>query len=146
MTTLKETLLEPGTRPAVIADCVQLIDDEVRAKGGLGGMAVKGAYTVVKKLKPGMIREAVDSLLDEFVDKLEPFYADFSAQEAKKLEPYFVGRAGEIANALLGVTDARAARANNRTVKKAYEKLRPTGVKHTEAAVPGLSRVVAKHV
>jgi hypothetical protein len=146
MTTLKETLLEPGTRPAVIADCVQLIDDEVRAKGGLGGMAVKGAYTVVKKLKPGMIREAVDSLLDEFVDKLEPFYTDFSAQEAKKLEPYFVGRAGEIANALLGVTDARAARANNRTVKKAYEKLRPTGVKHTEAAVPGLSRVVAKHV
>lgn len=146
MKTLNETLLGPGTRSAVIGDCVQLVDDEVRAKSGLGGMAVKGAYTVVKKLKPSMIRDAVDSLLDEFVDKLEPFYADFAAQEAKSLESYFSDRAGEIANALLGVTDARAVRAKNKTIKKAYDKLRPTGVKHTEAAVPGLSRVVVKYV
>ncbi|MEE8408966.1 MAG: hypothetical protein V3T05_05135 [Myxococcota bacterium] len=145
MATLKELLLEPARRPAVVDDCVQLVDDEVRAKTGLGGMAVKGAFVVVKKLKPGIIRETVDNLLDDFVARLESFYVDFEGQDGKQLEPYFTGRAAEVANALLGVTDDRAARAKNKVIKKAYGKLRPTGVKHTEAAVPGLARVIDKH-
>lgn len=145
MATLKELLLEPAKRPAVVDDCVQLIDDEVKAKKGLGGLAVKGAFVVVKKLKPGIIRESVDNLLDDFVARLESFYAEFLGQEGGRLEPYLAGRATEVANALLGVTDARADRAKNKVLKKAYGKLRPTGVRHTAAAVPGLARVVDKH-
>ena len=36
-------------------------------------------------------------------------------------------RAGEVADALLAISDERAARAKNQAAKKAYEKLRPTG-------------------
>jgi hypothetical protein len=145
MATLKEILLAPSRRPAVVNDCVELVDSEVASKSGLTGMAVKAAYMVVKKLKPGMIREAVDSLLDEFVERMEPFYAD-CLKAGQTVEAFFGGRAETIANALLGVTDAKAARAKNRTIKSAYERLRPTGVKHTAAAVPGIARVIRKHV
>jgi len=145
MATLQEILLAPGRRPTVIIDCVELVDREVASKSGLTGMAVKAAYMVVKKLKPGMIREAVDSLLDEFVGRMQPFYAECLAA-GLQVESFFGSRAEAIANALLGVTDAKAARAKNRTIKSAYEKLRPTGLKHTAAAVPGIARLIRKHI
>lgn len=147
MAKLQDILLDPAKRGQVIQDCVQLVDNEVSNKGGLGGMAVKGAYMVVKKVKPGIVNELVDKLLNEFVAQLEPFYGDFTAQSAGKALPaYLQDRATDVASALLNITDARAAKADNRTLKGAYDKLRPTGVKHVEAAVPGIGRVLAKYV
>ena len=63
MPTLKEILLVPGNRPKVIADCVKVIEEEVDAKSGLTGLAVKGAFAVVKAVKPGFVPEAVDHML-----------------------------------------------------------------------------------
>jgi hypothetical protein len=142
---LKDQLLVPARRGAVIADCVTLIEDQVAAKGGLSGLAIKGAYAVVKAVKPGFVRDAVDHLLDEFVARLEPFHE--AALAAKQdVAAYFAGHPAEIANGLLGVTDARAERARNPTVKKAYERLRPTAQKHVETAVPAVGKLVARHV
>ena len=50
-----------------------------------------------------------------------------------------------IADALLTISDERAARSTNGTLKKTYEKLRPTGKKHVEAAVPRVGRLIAKY-
>jgi len=58
---------------------------------------------------------------------------------------YFGARAGEAAEALLGITDERARRAKNQVVKTAYEKLRPMAKKHTELAIPRVSRLIAKY-
>jgi len=146
MPTLKETLLTSERRPTLVDACVQLVDDEVAAKGGLGGLAVKGAYAIVKKVKPGIIRDAVSSLLDEFVGKLEPFFAAHQNGGNGPFDAYLRARSAEVASALLGVTDAKAQKAKNRTIKKAYEKLRPTGQKHVEAAVPGIGRVISAHL
>ena len=145
MGSLREKLLDPARRGAVVDDCVRLIDREVEGKSGLGGLAIKGAYGVVRRLKPGIIRDAADHLLEPFVTQLEPTYAAYLAQSSLALEPYLVGRAAEIANALLGVTDARAARSANATLRKTYDKLRPSALKHVEAAVPGIARLLAKY-
>ena len=50
--TLQQTLLAPGTRPAVLADCYALIDQEVAAKSGVSGTAVKLAYKTVTSFAP----------------------------------------------------------------------------------------------
>jgi hypothetical protein len=144
MPTLKEILLVPGNRPKVIVDCSTLVQEEVDSKGGLSGLAIKAAYAVVKAVKPGFISEAIDHMLDDFVDKLEPFWADAQAKN-EPVGALMNGRAGEVADALLSISDARAARAKNQGVKKAYEKLRPTGKKNVEAAVPRLGRMIAKY-
>ena len=144
MSTLAEILLVPGLRPKVIADCVQLINEEVDSKGGLTGLAVKGAYAIVKAVKPGFVSEAVDHMLDDFVKRLEPFWADAQAKN-EPIGPLMNARAGEVADALLAISDERAQRARNQGVRKAYDKLRPTGRKHVEAAVPRIGRLVAKY-
>jgi hypothetical protein len=144
MPTLTDMLLVPGNRPKVIADCVQLINEEVDAKGGLTGLAVKGAYALVKAVKPGFVTEAVDHMLDDFVKRLEPFWADAQAKN-EPIGPLMNARAPQVADALLAISDERAARSTNPTLKKAYEKLRPTGKKHVEQAVPRVGRLVQKY-
>jgi hypothetical protein len=144
MSTLTEILLVPGTRPKVIADCVRLIEEEVDSKGGLSGLAIKGAFMVVKAVKPGFISESVDHMLDDFVRRLEPFHTE-AQQKNEPIGPFLNGRASIVADALLAISDERAARAKNQTVKKAYEKLRPTGKKNVEAAIPRLGRLLAKY-
>jgi hypothetical protein len=144
MSTLAEILLVPGLRPKVIADCVQLINEEVDSKGGLSGLAVKGAYAIVKAVKPGFVPEAVDHMLDDFVKRLEPFWADAQTRN-EPIGPLMNGRAAEVADALLAISDERAHRAKNQGVRKAYDKLRPTGKKHVEAAVPRVGRLVGKY-
>jgi len=144
MSTLTEVLLVPGSRPKVVADCVRVIDEEVDSKGGLTGLAVKGAYALVKTVKPGFVSEAVDGMLDDFVKRLEPFYAAAQAKN-EPIGPALSTRAGEVAEALLSISDERAQRSKNGTLKKAYDKLRPTGKKHVEAAVPRVGRLIAKY-
>jgi hypothetical protein len=143
MSTLNEILLAPAVRPSVITDCVSLIDEEVKAKGGITGLAIKGAYAVVKAIKPGFISESVDAMLDDFAARLEPFFQQAQAA-GQSSSSYMNGRAGEVADALLSISDERAARAKNQTAKKAYEKLRPTGKKHVETAVPAIAKLIDK--
>ena len=144
MPTLSEILLVPGTRPTVIADCVRLIEEEVDSKGGLTGLAVKAAFALVKAVKPGFVSEAVDHMLDDFVKRLEPFWADAQARN-EPVGALMSARAGQVADALLAISDERAARAKNQGLRKAYDKLRPTGKKHVEAAVPRIGRLIAKY-
>ena len=144
MSTLSDVLLAPGSRKAVIADCVKLIEEEVDSKGGLTGLAVKGAFALVKAVKPGFVSEAVDHMLDDFVKRLEPFHAAAQSR-GEPTGPAMNARASEVADALLSISDERAQRSKNQTLKKAYEKLRPAGKKHVEAAVPRIGRLITKY-
>ena len=71
MTTLRERLGSGEKRQQAIDDACRVLDEEVADKSGLGGIAVKAAYAVVKGIKPGFIRQAVDHLLDEFLDAFD---------------------------------------------------------------------------
>ncbi len=139
--TLQESLLNPTNRPQVVKDCVQLIDEQV----GESGLIIKGAYKVVTTFKSGIIEDAVDTLVDDFVSRLEPFHSDFVAAGGGSFGSYLVGRGPEVANALMGVTDDRAAQSDRATLKKAYEKVRPSGAENIEKALPKLGKIVEKY-
>lgn len=68
---LADAINDPKKKTAIVEDCRTLIDEEVSAKGGLSGLAVKAGYHAVKGIKPGFITEVVDKLLPEFADKLD---------------------------------------------------------------------------
>jgi hypothetical protein len=147
-TLVARLLDDKSKRPRILTDCERLIDDEVSSKGGLSGLAIKGAYKVVCAVKPGIIRESMDMLLDDFVKRLEPFYADHRKAGAAPAQfgDTLNRRSGEVADALLGITDDRAKRAKNATLKSAYEKLRPQAKKHVEEAVPRVGRTLSPHL
>lgn len=147
--TLQARLLDDTSkRPAILSDCVRLIDDEVKRKGGISGVAIKGGYKIVGKIKPGIFREAMDSLLDDFVSRIEPYWAEHLAAggDEKNFTELLSKKPDAVADSLLGITDARAARAKNKTIKKAYEKLRPKAKDHVREAVPGVGRTLSRHL
>jgi hypothetical protein len=135
----------PDKRTQLVQDSLRVLDREVDSKSGLGGIAVKTAYKVVKGISPDFLPQVVDHLLDDFLDALDPIY-----QEAleKKVSPrqHLTSNPGRVADALLSITDRRAQRANNQLVKKTYEKLRGGAKKHVEAAVPRLGELFDRHV
>jgi len=143
--TLHQILLAPDTEPQVIADCFTLIDQQVSDKSGISGTALKLAYKTVNTFMPGHVRTMVGKLLPEMVDKLEPFWADFCASGGSGFGDYLAKRGDEVAQALLSVTDARAAASGRPTVIKAYGTVRGSAVKHVEAALPAVGELVLKY-
>ena len=145
MTTLTERL-DTVDRQIVINDTATLIDQEVANKSGLSGMAIKGGYKVVKKLKPNMIEEAIDGLLDDFSKALDPLYQDFIADDgASSFETYLAGHDKQAANDLLGITDRKAENTDHKVLKKTYGKLRGQAEKHVRQALPGVGRLIDRH-
>ena len=139
-------ILSQVDRQVVITDTVSLIDDEVASKSGVTGLALKGGYKVVKKLKSGkMISFAVDKLLDDFTNALDPVYADFLESDEKTFETFIKDRTDSTADALLAITDDRADRAENKVIQKTYSKLRGTAKSHVVDALPGVGRLIDKH-
>jgi hypothetical protein len=143
MGTLRDIVSDGEKRQQVIAEAIQVVDAEVSDKGGLSGMAIKAAYAMVKGLAPGMMQKLMNGMLDDFMGALDPFHSE-AKQKGADVKSHLVGKQSDVANALLTVTDSRASRAGNGTLKKGYDKLRPTAQKHVEQAVPRLAGLVQK--
>ena len=144
MPNLRELLGGKEKRPALVADALRVLDLEVEDKGGLGGIAIKTAYKLVKGISPDFLRQVVNHLLDDFLDALDPLYQEAVSRQVRP-SAHLRAQPGRVADALLAITDARAARAQNPMVKKTYEKLRAGAKKHVEAAVPRLGDLFERH-
>jgi hypothetical protein len=142
MSTLVELLGKAPKREPVIADCCNLIDAQVKQKGFI----IKGAYATIKTVKKGFIPEVVDSLLDDWLGKLQPHYDKWAANKSSSLSDYLVARSDDVAEDLLSVTDARAEKSSHGTAKKMYGKMRDGAKRNVVEAIPDLAKLVEKHV
>jgi hypothetical protein len=148
-TLLEQLTVGPGKRDRVLDDCVRMIDDEMASKGGLMSVPLKAGYKVVKGLRPGFVRGAMDFLLDDFCRALEPFFrawADAPPEQRGSLEAALRREQEKVADALLGITDRRAERSTHTTIKGLYGKLRGTAKTHVTAALPRLARTIQPHL
>jgi hypothetical protein len=147
MKELQSLASDPAKRGELVADCSALVNSEVKSKGGLGGMAVKAAFAVVKAFKPRIIEDTVDGMLDDFVTELQPFYREYQdAGSPGTLESWLPQRGADVAERLLAITDRRAKASSKQSLTNAYFKLRPKGKEHVTTAIPGVGRVLDKHV
>ena len=143
--TLDQMLLAPDVQPNVVADCLTLIDQEVAAKSGVSGAAVKLAYKTAKSFAPGYLQSKVEDMVPDMVHQLEPFWADFVGSGAGEFGDYLVKRGDEVSEALLSVTDAYAATGTRPVILKAYRTVRGGAAKHVTAALPNLGAMVQKY-
>jgi hypothetical protein len=142
--TLKAGLLDPDRRGQVVTDLQALVDQEVAGKSGLSGGIVKTGYAAIKKIKPGIVGRAVDGMLEEFVDALEPFWAAYRAQPTPGFGGYLVTRQDDASQALLAVTDRRAEKASSAT-RSAYGRLRPRAQENVAEALPRVGELIERH-
>ncbi len=143
--TLQEILLAPDTQPQVTTDCYTLLEQELSDKSGVSGTAVKLAYKTVNTFMPGHVRFMVGALIPDMVVKLDPFWAEFRTSGGSEFGDHLAKRGDEVAEALLTVTDARAAASGRPAVIKAYRSVRGSAVKHVQAALPRVGDLVMKH-
>jgi len=140
---LKDILSDSTVKDNVIADCLQLMNEQVAAKKGLGGMALKTAYRVIKGIGPDYLSSAINTLLPQVCDTLDPIWAD----GVKSDDPadYLSQNRSEVADQLLSITDARIEKSSNKAVKGAYNQLRKSIKGDVEEAVPGLAKIIATY-
>jgi len=146
---VKETLLKEETRPKVVEDCVRLVDAEVAAKRGVTGFMIKGGYKTFKAIKPRIVRDAVELLLDDFVGIIDGHHEQYLAEHADRspgFDSWAKRRDERIAEDLLGVTDRMMERSKKTAIKKIYSGLRGAAKRNVAEAVPAVGRLVIKHV
>ena len=143
---LKERIGVDPIRPRVIAECVGLIDAQVKAKGGFSGLAIKAAYGTIKTIKRGFVKGVVDALLDDWLDQLQPYFERWTATGTGTFAEHLTSRSDDVAEALLSVTDGRAERTTHTTAKKTYLKMRPSAKKNVVEAIPDLGQLIERHM
>jgi hypothetical protein len=143
--TLDQILLAPDVRPDVIADCLTLIEQEVAAKSGISGAAVKLAYKTAKTFAKGYLQSTVENIGPDLIASLEPYWADFNTSGAAGFGDYLVKRGDEVAEAMLAVTDARAKMSERAVIIKAYGTVRGGAAKNIVAALPNVGALAEKY-
>ena len=144
--TLPEILLSDERRSEVVQDCVRLIDSEVSRRKGVSGFAIRNGYKMVKKLNGGqMIPAAVNDLLPEFAEAIEPFHSEYRGSTSESFARYISGREGQLSDALLRITDEKAHHAENRVLKGIYDKLRPTAKRNLDDSMPEVTKLIDRH-
>lgn len=143
MSSLVERIGKEPLRAQVVTDCVELIDKNVKEKGFI----IKSAYATIKTIKKTFVPEVVNTLLDDWLGKLQPHYDAWSAAPQSSTFPeYVIARSDAVAEDLLSVTDERAARTSHTTAKKMYGRMRDSAKKNVVDAIPDLARLIEKHL
>ena len=140
---LSEKIQDQTVRANIAADCAKLIDQQVAAKGGLSGMAMKTAYGVIKGIGAGYIPGAIDRILPDACKAIEPIWQEGAATG----DPvkYLSDHSDRTADSLLSVTDARIQTTNRAILSSTYKKLRKSVKNDVEAAVPDLAQIIHSH-
>jgi hypothetical protein len=149
MGTVKDKLLESEIRPRVVVDCVSLVDGQVASKKGVTGMMIKGGYKAFKAIKPSIVRDAVEILLDDFVGVLDGHWEEYISSVPDRSTPFerwATSRDFRVADDMLGVTDAIMNRSQKTALKKIYSGLRSVAQKNVAQAVPEVARLIVKYV
>ena len=142
---LKESLLTPEKQATVLAEAQQVLDSEVSDKTGASGLAVKGGYAAAKKAKPSLVPDAIESLLPEFLVRLEPYWQSYSANPQGSFGESLAANSDEVAEALLAVADERAEASSRTSVKKVYSSMRSSAKKNVIEALPRVGELVQRN-
>ena len=101
---------------SMAADCTQLIDEQVAAKSGLSGVALKTAYKVINSLGNDYVKGAVQRLLPEALSALSPMWAE-GLEQGNPVD-YLIDQRDRTADTLLNATDARIEKKRRRHCRR----------------------------
>ncbi|HEY9696154.1 MAG TPA: hypothetical protein V6D10_02760 [Trichocoleus sp.] len=141
---LRDKISDINTQANLVVDCAKLMDEQVAAKNGISGLALKAAYGVVKSVEPSYIPNAIHRLLPEALAALDPIW-DEGVQSGNPVE-HLIQNRDRTADMLLNITDAKIEKTKNGVVRSSYNKLRKSVKNDVEEAVPGLAKILGTHV
>lgn len=143
MKTLAQTLLaDDDRRNALIASCVELIEQRVAARGPIRRLALSAGISMLNAIKPQALQQAVGALLQDFANALDPLYRQFQQSQSADFSRFMEQHSAAATSALIGVTDRRMQASRNAGAKATYARLRGIAEDEVRAALPGLARIL----
>lgn len=143
--------LTGSKREEVVHDLAAFAEQTVSQQTGVSGVAVKGAYSAVQKIRPDIVSRGIDRLLPDVAEALQPHWDDYleagggQADTAGTFGTFLDNRRDQVADSLLRIADTTADRLDNAALVKIYRGVRGRGEKILAANVGGIGRVVEKH-
>lgn len=137
---LRDKARDEATQVSLAKDCAKLIDEQVAAKGGISGLALKAAYGVVKGIEPSYVSGAIQRLLPEALTALDPMW-DEGVQSGDPVQHLTQNRS-RTADMLLSITDTKIEKSKNGIIRSSYGKFRKSVKSDVEEAVPGLAKIL----
>jgi hypothetical protein len=141
---LHNKLKDKTIQANVVADCARLMDEQVAAKTGISGMALKAAYGIVKGVEPSYIPKAIQRLLPDALAALDPVWNE-GVQSGDPVAHLSQNRS-RTADMLLSITDVKIEKSNNKAVRASYNQFRKSVKNDVEEAVPGLAKILGTHI
>ncbi|TJY60968.1 hypothetical protein E4T66_09980 [Sinimarinibacterium sp. CAU 1509] len=141
MKKLADILLPSGQHAELTAAVVQLIENQVAGRSGLRGMGLKTGLAMAKAVRPDILPRAVQRLLPEFAEALNPLYQDWGNSDIEGFGTFLRKHSESASAALLAVADARVRQAGS-TVQSIYGRLRNSAENEVHAALPALSELL----
>lgn len=139
---LSRQLLSAATFEPLVADCQTLVEAEIARRS----MAVRTAFGLAQRAKPGLVTRALRNLLPDFARELDSFYAAWRARGEGAFRDHVLAHEREVAEALLSVTDERIAHVQSRAVRTGYQRLRSRAEREVIAALPAVADTVTVHL
>lgn len=146
MPTLAERLLVIERRESLVTRCVALVEHQINNQSAIKRVAMKAGIAVLNAIKPNALHLVVNDLLYQFTHALDPLYQQFHQASGRDFSQFLQHHPDEAVSALIAVTDQRAKKLGNSTVRKLYGRLRPTAEAEVRSALPGLSQIIAEHL
>ncbi|MGK7912717.1 MAG: hypothetical protein AB4050_14760 [Synechococcus sp.] len=140
---LSDTIQDEETKASMAADCATLLDEQVAAKSGIYGITVKTAYRALKGIGPTYVTRALQRLLPQALDALQPLW-DAGVEQGSPVE-FLTSCKTEAADALLTMTDGIVSNSKNKIVVAAYKQVRKSLKGDVEDAVPGFAEIIGRY-
>ena len=139
-------LMSGPQRTAVVSDCGELVEGVVAKQSGITGMALKGAVAAAKKVDAAIITKALDRVLPDVLDALDPHWQDFASNPEQDFGSFLAPRSAEVSDSIMLVADKHAEQINSPALSKPYNSLRGKASKFLTPAVPDFGRVLQQHM
>lgn len=142
MTTLRETLTAPATKPAVVADLGSLIEDEIAGMKGLSGVAVKTAVKAAKAGKPDIVQRGSNAYLGTLADTLDPFWSRFTESGGGDFGSFLQTNEAQVKEAFLTTAEQEVSGGREKAM---FEKFKPQVISVVMGALPKIGALVQKY-
>ena len=146
MKSLSDILLGNANLDALHRELGQLLEQQVKSKSGLSGMAMKAAFAALRARKPDIAERAAKSLLPDFAKALDPIHAEFKRSKASDFGSYLQQHGAPAAQRMTEIIDARISSSPNKAAKAFYQRFKGSLQTETEQLMPALGALLTRHL
>jgi hypothetical protein len=143
---LASILLSPEHKEEFVSDSLQLIEAHVAQRRGLKGITMRTGLAMLRSARPGLLRQAIEQLLPELIQALQPLYFECSQAGKTGFGTHLRQCEDRATQLLLATADRRAAASASAVVRANYKRFRGMAEEEVRLAMPAMAQLIDKYV